>query len=146
MDGWIEVGSQREHGSQSFEGFGAELRRLQWDYCFGPPGPLTKLAKMPIRQQSGTHHSQTCHRPTVNCCLKQHRILFSLFNTKNRKLIVYNTQKTQDGPLLRVAHFLARHSNGSFYAQWSEPVPESVAGRARYRTRCGQRLDGGDIL
>ena len=113
-DCWIEEGRQRDHGTRSFKWFGAEMHLLQMVYRIGPPGLLTKLVKMPVRRRSGTHHSQTGHRPATNCCLGQCWTLFSPYNTKCSKIIPYSTQKTQSGPLLRVAHYLTRYSRQIF--------------------------------
>ena len=109
-DDWIEEGRQRDNRTQTFVWFGAEMHLLQMVYHIGSPSSLTKLVKMLVRWWSGTDHSQTGHRPTTNCCLGQCWTPFLPYNTKGLKIIPYSTQKTQSGPLLRVAHYLTRYS------------------------------------
>ena len=76
----------------------------------GHPGSLTKLVEMPVQRWSGTDHSRTGQCPATNCCLGDCWTLFSLYNTKRLKIILYSTQKTLSGPLLRVAHYLTWYS------------------------------------
>ena len=76
----------------------------------GHPGSLTKLSEMPVRRWSGTHHSRTGRCPATNCCLGDCWTLFSPYNTKCLKIILYSPQKALSGPLLRVAHYLTRYS------------------------------------
>ena len=76
----------------------------------GHPGSLTKLVEMLVRRWSGTHHSRTGRCPATNCCLGDCWTLFSPYNTKCLKIILYSTQKALSGPLLRVAHYLTWYS------------------------------------
>ena len=103
--------------------FGAEMHLLQMVYHIGSPGSLTKLVEMPVWRRSGTHQSQTGHCPATNCCLGHCWTLFSPYNTKGSRIIPYSTQKTQSGPLLRVAHYLTWYSSHSSHQEVTLSLP-----------------------
>ena len=91
------------------------VQHISWSHIVSPTPHYIKsetpaYTKTPELRKS----DQTwCSRKSI----RVKRVLTLPYNTKGLKTIPYSTQKTQSGPLLRVAHYLTRYSMAWIYSE-----------------------------